>query len=335
MLTDDAAMTENARTTPGQRVMVFGASGTIGQAAVRQLLEAGHDVTKVLRQTTMGTPPAALSELPGCTAKYCDFADPGSASAKVFEDSNFDVVVSCLASRSGAPEDARFVDYECNMQVLRAAKAAGVRHMILISAICVQKPELAFQFAKLDFEAELIASGLTYTIIRPTAFFKSLSGQIARVHRGKPFMVFGNGELTRCKPIGDDDLGRFIAACIADPGYHDRIVPIGGPGPAISPMQQGEILFGLLERTPRYRRIPIGLLSLAVNTLSALNRISRRAAPAAEYARIARYYATESMLVIDPKDGCYSAEATPQFGTQTLAEHYRAQIAKLADGGLA
>jgi divinyl chlorophyllide a 8-vinyl-reductase len=42
----------------------------------------------------------------------------------------------------------------------------------------------------------------------------------------------------------------------------------------------------------------------------------------AELARIGRYYATESMLVLDPATGRYSAEATPSIGTDTLREHY-------------
>jgi divinyl chlorophyllide a 8-vinyl-reductase len=50
---------------------------------------------------------------------------------------------------------------------------------------------LAFQHAKLAFEAALIDSGLTYSIVRPTAFLKSLSGQVERVKRGRPFLVFG------------------------------------------------------------------------------------------------------------------------------------------------
>ena len=68
----------------------------------------------------------------------------------------------------------------------------------------------ALSFAKLAFEAELRASGLVWSIVRPTAFFKSLSGQVARVQAGKPFLVFGDGRLTACKPISDPDLGVFI-----------------------------------------------------------------------------------------------------------------------------
>ncbi len=78
-------------------------------------------------------------------------------------------------------------------------------HFVLLSAICAQKPVLAFQKAKLAFEAHLLEQGLTYSIVRPTAFFKSLSGQVARVKQGGPFLVFGDGRLTACKPISDAD----------------------------------------------------------------------------------------------------------------------------------
>ncbi len=82
---------------------------------------------------------------------------------------------------------------------------------MLLSAICVQKPISRLSARQAAFERDLIASGLDYSIVRPTAFFKSLSGQIERVKRGKPFLVFGDGTLTACKPISDDDLGRYLS----------------------------------------------------------------------------------------------------------------------------
>ena len=96
------------------------------------------------------------------------------------------MLVSCLASRTGAPEDAWRIDHGAHIGALAAARAAGVSHMILLSTICVQKPVLAFQQAKLAFEQVLASSGLDYTIVRPAAYFKSLAGQVERVRRGKP-----------------------------------------------------------------------------------------------------------------------------------------------------
>jgi divinyl chlorophyllide a 8-vinyl-reductase len=135
------------------------------------------------------------------------------------------------------------VDYQAHSDALKLAGQAGIGQMVLLSAICVQKPLLEFQKAKLAFEQELIASGLRYSIVRPTAFFKSLSGQIERLRNGKPFFLFGDGALTACKPISDEDLGAFIASCVTDESCWNRILPIGGPGPAITPREQGRICF--------------------------------------------------------------------------------------------
>ncbi|MEC8179100.1 MAG: epimerase, partial [Pseudomonadota bacterium] len=42
----------------------------------------------------------------------------------------------------------------------------------------------------------------------------------------------------------------------------------------------------------------------------------------AELARIGRYYATESMLVLTPETGLYDAEATPSTGSEKLFDYY-------------
>ena len=234
----------------------------------------------------------------------------------------FDVLVSCLASRTGTPIDAWAIDHDAHVLALAAAKSTGVTQVVLLSAICVQKPLLAFQQAKLAFEKALIESGLTYSIVRATAFFKSLSGQVERVKAGKPFLVFGDGKLTACKPISDDDLGDFLAGCIDDTSRHNRILPIGGPGQAITPREQGERLFALLGKPPRFKQVPVALLDTIIAVLSLLGRVMPPLAAKAELARIGRYYATESMLVWNAAAGRYDAAATPSAGHETLFDYY-------------
>ena len=234
----------------------------------------------------------------------------------------FDALVSCLASRTGVPAEAWAIDHRAHLNALDAARAAGVAQVVLLSAICVQKPRLAFQQAKLAFEQALVASGVDYSIVRPTAFFKSLSGQVERVRQGKPFLMFGDGTLTACKPIADEDLADYLADCLDDPARRNRVLPIGGPGPAITPRQQGEALFALLGRPPRFRQLPVGLLDGVAAVLGAAGRVLPALAAKAELARIGRYYATESMLVWDPAAGRYDTDATPSTGTRTLFEHY-------------
>ncbi|MCE6951487.1 NAD(P)H-binding protein [Cereibacter sphaeroides] len=302
-----------------RRVFMLGATGTIGRATVAALLGKGHEVVCFLRPRNAGS----RSNLPdGAILRYGDVTDPLSLDRDGFRGERFDVLVSCLASRTGVPRDAWAIDHRAHSDALAAARRAGVTEVVLLSAICVQKPLLAFQQAKLAFEKELIESGLTYSIVRPTAFFKSLSGQVERVRQGKPFLLFGDGTLTACKPISDGDLGRYIAECLDDPGRRNRILPIGGPGAAITPRQQGEDLFRLLGRDPKFRQVPVALLDTIIAVLDTLGRVVPKLRDKAELARIGRYYATESMLVLDPATGRYDADATPSAGSETLQEFY-------------
>jgi divinyl chlorophyllide a 8-vinyl-reductase len=296
-------------------ILLLGATGTIGRATAAALRADGHSVTALVR------PGADTAALAGCSLRVATLSDPGALDC-----TSVDAVVSCLASRTGAPADSWAIDHAANLAALRAAVAARVAHFVLLSAICVQKPTLAFQQAKLAFEAELQAAPLTFSIVRPTAFFKSLSGQAARVASGRPFLVFGNGRLTACKPISDADLGRFLVRCLSEPTLHNRILPIGGPGPAITPMDQAAMLENLLGRPVRIRRMPLALMDSIIAILSILGRLSPRMAEKANLARIGRYYATESMLFLDPATGRYDADATPEFGTDRLADHYAALL---------
>ncbi len=316
---------ERPLAVPALRVFVVGATGTIGRATVRVLLRHGYDVVCFVR------PPAARRALvapdssshpDGVTVRTGDVRDVASIARDGFRGERFDAVVSCMASRTGTPRDAWAVDHDAHVQLLIAAQAAGVTQFVLLSAICVQKPQLEFQRAKLAFERKLTESGLTWSIVRPTAFFKSLSGQVKRVQQGKPFLLFGDGTLTACKPISDDDLAEFLTTCLSDPTRHDRVLPIGGPGDALTPRQQGEQLFALAGRTPQFKQVPVKLLDVIIAVLSTLGRAIPTLADKAQLARIGRYYATESMLLWDPATQRYDADATPSFGNDTLADHY-------------
>lgn len=306
--------------SPPLRVFMLGATGTIGRATVRALVARGHDVVCLIRPRVGRKDSAPL--LDGVTTRHGDATDPTSLMRDGLCGERFDALVSCLASRTGRPRDAWAIDHQAHVDALAVAKTANIPHMVLLSAICVQRPRLAFQHAKLAFETALTGSGVRYSIVRPTAFFKSLSGQVARVQRGRPFLLFGDGALTACKPISDADLGAYMADCLTDEGRWNQILPIGGPGAAITPKQQGERLFALLGKPPRFRHVPVTLLDAIIALLGTLGRVAPALADKAELARIGRYYATESMLALDLATGRYDADATPSTGTETLFDHY-------------
>jgi divinyl chlorophyllide a 8-vinyl-reductase len=295
-------------------ILLLGGSGTIGRATAQALRAEGHRVTALIRPGSEAPP--------GCTILRGQVEAATLAQAMT----GIDAVVSCLASRTGEPKDAWAVDHAANSAALKAAVAAGVRHFTLLSAICVQKPLLDFQRAKLAFEAELQAAPLDWTIVRPTAFFKSLSGQVPRVQEGRPFLVFGDGRLTACKPISDADLGRFLALILTDPTKRNRILPIGGPGPAITPLDQAAMLERLTGQPVRIKRVPVALMHGIVGLLTALGTLSPRLKAKAQLAKIGHYYATQPMLLWNPASQTFDADATPEFGTDRLEDHYAAML---------
>ena len=318
-----------------QRVFVVGATGYIGKFVVRELVARGYQVVSFARERS-GIDAATTAELTqqqlqGSEVRFGDVCTLNSLLKDGIRGERFDAVVSCLTSRTGGIKDAWMIDYQATHNALEAAKAAGAGQFVLLSAICVQKPMLEFQRAKLAFEKELIESGLTYSIVRPTAFFKSIAGQVESVKKGKPYIMFGNGELTSCKPISEADLARFMADCLEDASKKNKILPIGGPGKAISAKEQGELLFELSGREPKFKKVPILMFDIIIPVLSALSKIFPMLKDKAEFARIGRYYTSESMLVLNTVTGRYDADATPSYGSDTLRDFY----ARVLKGGLA
>lgn len=305
------------------RVFVAGATGYIGRFAVRALVARGHEVVAFARPRAADAEARTRADLPGAELRFGEVTDPASLAADGFAGERFDAIVSCLASRSGAPDDAWRVDHGAHVALLEAGQAAGIQHFVLLSAICVQRPKLAFQHAKLAFERALMEAGVTYSIVRPTAFFKSLAGQVARVQAGRPFLMFGDGEATACKPISERDLGAFLADCLEDDAKRNAILPVGGPGPAISPNAQAAMLAEACGVPLKVKRVPFLLMDVIVGTLTALGLVWPKMRARADLARIGRYYASESMLLWDEAAGAYDADATPEYGTDTLAAFYR------------
>lgn len=313
-----------------KRIFVAGATGYIGKFVVRELVSRGYEVVSFARERSgvnaSTTTEQTRGELMGSEVRFGDVCDLESLKKNGFRGERFDVVVSCLTSRNGGVKDSWNIDYQATKNVLDAGKAAGVSHFVLLSAICVQKPLLEFQRAKLKLEKELMESGLTWSIVRPTAFFKSIAGQVEAIKNGKPYVMFGNGELTACKPISEADLARFMADCIDDPAKQNRILPIGGPGKAITARQQGEMIFELLGKEPKFKNMPIQMFDVIIPVLTLLSKIFPKLEDKAEFARIGKYYCSESMLVLNPATGRYDADATPSYGTDTLRDFYRRVI---------
>ncbi|CAM9907751.1 unnamed protein product, partial [Choristocarpus tenellus] len=157
-------------------VALAGATGYIGKFVAAECVRRGYKTIALTRN-----PDATIK---GAEMVTVDVTNPSSLDAVLAgrKVSTVDCVISCLASRSGTKSDSWAIDYQATLNCLDQAVTSGVKHFVLLSAFCVKKPLLQFQKAKLKFEAALEKAGekgkIGYSIVRPTAFFKSVSGQL-------------------------------------------------------------------------------------------------------------------------------------------------------------
>ncbi|CAM9375629.1 unnamed protein product [Chrysoparadoxa australica] len=290
-------------------VVVAGASGYIGKFAVAECVSQGYNTIALSRKPMT---------FPGAENIVVDVTDK-DALARALQGKQVDSVISCLASRSGSEAETELIDYQATLNCLEAGVSNGMAHFVLLSAYCVQKPLLQLQQKKLKFENALIKmseeSGgkIGYSIVRPTAFFKSVSGQLEVVQNGLPFVVFGDGTMCKCNPIAEGDLARYMVDCITDKSRNNRILNLGGPDEGYTMQQQGELLADVLGVKPNIVKAPVGLFDAIIGGLEWVGGLVPSFKDAAELARIGKYYAVEDMLTTAPEE---------KYGTMTLRQHY-------------
>lgn len=309
----------------GKTTVIAGASGYIGKSVVRESVRQGYNTIALVRdkeKVTSKEGEALYGQFfDGANVVECDVTNPDQLTKalemiKSQEGNEIDAVISCLASRSGIKKDAYAIDYQATKNCLDSGISVGARHFVLLSAFCVKNPWLQFQQAKLKFELDLQnQSSMTYSVVRPTAFFKSVSGQLEVIQQGAPFVMFGDGEVTRCNPIAEADLATYLVDSIVDKSRENEIINLGGPDEPLTMKKQGEMLFDAVGKEPNFFFAPLWLFDTIIDSLQWIANTfdSEMFENAAETGRIGKYYAVEDMLTTEPDE---------KFGTITLQEHY-------------
>ena len=108
-----------------------------------------------------------------------------------------EVVISTVGLTKGsATVTNEQIDYQGNLNLLREAMRAGVKHFAYVSVLKADKaPDVPMLFAKYKFEEKLKESGIQYMIVRPTGYFYD----IVKVFR--PMIEKGSVSLLGKKPI--------------------------------------------------------------------------------------------------------------------------------------
>jgi divinyl chlorophyllide a 8-vinyl-reductase len=284
-------------------VLIFGATGYIGNAVVAESVRQGYETLAVTRSMNRDC------DFYGAEVALADVTDPASV-AKVF-DRKIDIVISCLACHSGMPKDFDEIDYKATLSILNAALESGTKQFILLSAICVRKPDLPLQLAKLKMEDALIRSGIDYTIVRPTAYFWVFEAQNKLIKKGGPGFVIGGGEQAVHNPIAKEDLAEFLVGSIDNSERLNRVHVIGGPETPDNVITYKESLlmaFESLGKEPKIVNVPSWLYMAVIRATRFIGHFIRKVGVFSEFLHITYYYLHDDMRA-------------PGYGTRTLKQH--------------
>ncbi|GAB3538431.1 hypothetical protein GCM10027443_33350 [Pontibacter brevis] len=159
-----------------------GATGHLGQHLLRELQLQEYSVTVLARSATKA---AALAPAPDAVF-VADATIPEQIAGGC---DGVEVVVSALGKSISLKDKSRSsfydIDYGANFNLLLEAKKAGVQQFFYISAFKAEEhPELAYFKAHADFSEALMKSGISYSILQPTALFSAFDEVVALARKG-------------------------------------------------------------------------------------------------------------------------------------------------------
>jgi nucleoside-diphosphate-sugar epimerase len=206
-------------------ILVTGASGFLGTRLVAQLARQGHQVVGLSRHKPLRAP-AAAGFIEG------DLLDPAAVRR---------ALTGCrailhLAAVTGKHPPAEYFrnNLDGTGALIKEARRSGIEKFIYVSTIAVKFPDIRHYYyaqSKQQAEAAVAASGLCWTIVRPTMIFGDGSPVLAGLRRlaTLPILpIFGNG-IAQVQPIFVDDLAQALATMVEGAGLAGCTLEMGGP----------------------------------------------------------------------------------------------------------
>jgi uncharacterized protein YbjT (DUF2867 family) len=153
------------------RVAIAGGHGKVGLRLTRLLRQRGDEVLSLIRRAE------EADEVSGAGGDpfVCDLESASEDEVAGALGSSMDAVVFAAGAGPGSgPERKWTVDYGAAVKLIAAAEATGTGRYVMLSSIGADPDRegddtfAAYLRAKGRADAELMASGLDYTIVRPT-----------------------------------------------------------------------------------------------------------------------------------------------------------------------
>ena len=213
--------------------LIVGATGLVGGEICRRMAANRKPVRAMVRPTGDAS---RIDELRAAGAELAmgDLKDPASILAACAGATAVLSTASSMLWRQ--PGDTiEGVDRMGQLQLIEAAKSAGVKHFVYLSFSPIAE-DFGLQRAKREVERALIASGMTYTILRPTFFMEIwLSAALGFDVAARRARIFGTGE-NPISWISFPNVAEFAVRSIDTPAARNATFTLGGPE-ALAPLE--------------------------------------------------------------------------------------------------
>lgn len=221
-------------------ILITGATGNISSGILDNLGASGHSLRALVRDPEKA---AALKQR-GIDVRIGDLEKPWTL-APAFEGADTVWLLGPPGPR--APEQSS--------NGLWAARQAGVKHVVRMSAVgaAFNAPTINSRLHALS-DAELAASGIPYTILRPHFFLQNLmmaAGSIA--NEGAMYMAMGEGKIGI---IDSRDISDFAAHVLTHPGHEGKTYTLTGPA-SLNMHQAAEAIGKGVGKPVKYVPIPV------------------------------------------------------------------------------
>ncbi len=241
-------------------ILVVGATGEMGSDICRRLRDEGKAVRGVVRKTAGAAKLERLQSM-GVELVYGDLRDRASLDAAC---RGMDAVITTATTTlSRQPGDSiEATDRDGVLNLVAAAKDAGVGHFIYTSYsghIDATPDPCALTQAKRAVESAVQASGMAYTILRPTYFMEVwLSPTVGFDYANATVAIYGAGK-SPISWIARGDAAEFAVKSVDNPQARNAVVELGGPE-ALSPLQAVSVFEEVSGRPFTASHVPVEAL---------------------------------------------------------------------------
>lgn len=204
------------------RVFLAGATGHVGGAILDRLLEEGHEVSALCRGAATLAGRKGVTPVPG---------DIGSRDWAGALEGHAAVINAVGLIRARGTNTFERVVVEGTRNLVEACRDHGVPRFVQVSANGIDSARVPYQTTKLAAEAIVKASGLRWTILRPSVVYgprDDFTNRFASLMRLGVVPYFGHGRYSLA-PVADLDVAAAVTTCLSTKAAEGRTFHLCGP----------------------------------------------------------------------------------------------------------